>query len=117
MTINDARNDLINKVTNLTINYAGNDLIGKVAKLTINDAGNDVSRVIASDVQVQFAGNSAGISHQNLLSGRMIRIGQDEVPVLVTLTEPIIFANNKPAMTISTGVIQTPQAPTMPTMQ
>ena len=63
-----------------------------------------------SDVKVQFVGNSAGISHQNLFSGRMISIIQEEVPVLVPPTEPSIVANNQLAMTVSTGVIQTPQA-------
>ena len=68
-----------------------------------------------SDVQVQFAGDSAGVSHQNLLSGPMIGIRQKEVPVLIPPMEQSIFSNNEPAITVSTGVIQTQQALKTPT--
>ena len=57
-TINNVGNDLINEVENLKINNVGNNIINKFANLTISDVGND----------------SAGISHQNLLSGQMIGI-------------------------------------------
>ena len=55
--------------------------------------GNASNGEISSDVQVQFAGNPAKNSHQNLLNGRIIGIRQEEVPVLVPHTEPSIFAN------------------------
>ena len=44
-----------------------------------------------SDIQVQFAGDSVRIYHQNLLSGRMIGIIQEEVTGLVPPTEPSII--------------------------
>ena len=97
-------------MVNLTINNTGNNLIKKAANLTINDSRNNSNRATASDVQVQFVGDSAGIFHQNLLSRRMIEIRHEEVPVLVTPTKPSIIAKNKPAMTVSTAVIQAPQA-------
>ena len=108
LTINNVGNDLIEKVANLTINDIGNNLIDKVTNLTINGVGNDSNRAIASDVQVQFLGDSAGISHQNLFSGRMIGIRHEEVPVLVPHTGPIIISNNRPAITVITGFIQVP---------
>ena len=74
LTINDAGNYLINKIENLTINDIINYLIIKVVNLTINDATNDSNGGTMSDVKVQFVGNSAGISHQNLLSGPIIWI-------------------------------------------
>ena len=55
--------------------------------MTINGVGNDLDGVNASDVQVQFAGDPAGISHQNLLSSRKIGIRNKEVPVLAPPTE------------------------------
>ena len=55
MTINDIKNDIINKVGKLTTNNAGNNIINKVANLTINDIQNDSNRATASDVQVQFS--------------------------------------------------------------
>ena len=117
LTINDAENNLINEFANLTINDTGNNIINKSANLTINNVGNDSKGATARDLQVQFAGNSARIFHQNLLSGRMIGIRQEEVPVLFPLTEPIIAAKNQLGMTISNGVIQTPQALNVPTMK
>ena len=78
--------------------------------MTINDFRNDSNRATTSDVQVQFVDNSEGISHQNLLRERMIDIRNEEVPVLVSPTEMNMIANNQPAMTVSTGVIQAPQA-------
>ena len=54
--------------------------------MTINDVGNDSNGATASDVQVHFLGDSAGISHKNLLSGRMIGIRHEEDPVLVSPT-------------------------------
>ena len=52
-------------------------MIDKVANLTINNVRNDSNRATVSDIQVQCAGNSAGISHQNLLSRQMIGIRHD----------------------------------------
>ena len=83
---NEVGNYLIYKVSILTINKVGNNMIKKVANLTINDAGNDSKKANVSDVQVQFAGNSARIYHQKLLRGWMIRIRQEEFPVLVPPT-------------------------------
>ena len=105
MTINDVGNDLINTVTNLKINDIQNNLINKVVNLTVNDVGNDSKRATASDVKVQLVDDSAKIYHQNLLSRQMIKIRNEEVHVLVPLTEPIIIANNQPDMTVSTGII------------
>ena len=76
--------------------------------MTINNVGNYSNRATELDVQVQFIRNSAIISHQYLLSGIIFGIIHDEVLVLILPTYPII-ENNKPAMTISTGVIQAPQ--------
>ena len=70
-----------------------------------------------SDVQVRFAGDSAGIYHQNFLSSWMIGTRKEEVPMLVPTTETSIIANNQPATTVRNGVIQTPQPLNMPTMQ
>ena len=83
LTINDIRNNIINKVANFKINNIVNNLINKVSNLTINDVVNDSNRAIASDLQLQFAADSVRISHHNLLSGRMIGIIHEEVPVLV----------------------------------
>ena len=132
MTINEVGNNLIDKVTNLIINKVGNYLIEKVAyltinnvgnilikksaNLTINDTGNDSNIANASDLQVQFVGNSAGISHQNLLRGQMISITQDELPVLVPPTVPSIIMKNQAAINVRTGVIHTPQALETPMM-
>ena len=98
------------------INESDN-IINKVANWTINDTGNYSNGATASDVPVQFAGNSAVIYHQTLLSGRMIGIRHEEVPVLVPPMEPSIIANNQPAMNVSTGVIQAPQDLKTPTLQ
>ena len=57
---------MIKKVDNLKINDVGNNLIKEVANLTIYGIGNDSNRATAIDAQVQFAGNSSEISHQNL---------------------------------------------------
>ena len=66
--------DLIKKVANLTINNLGNNIINKVANLTINNVRSDSNRATASNVQVQFTGDSANISYQNLSSRWMIGI-------------------------------------------
>ena len=116
-TIDDVGNDQIKKVVNLTINDVRNNLINKVANLTINDVRNDSNRATTSDAQVHFVGDSAGISHQNLLIRHIIRIRHEEVPVLVPPTEPNITANNQLDMIVSTGVIQAPQALKTPEMQ
>ena len=80
-------------------------MIEKVANLTIKNAGNDSNGENARDLQVQFAGNPAENFHKNLLSGWEIGITHEEVPVLVTLIQPGIIANNQPTMTFITGVI------------
>ena len=66
----------------MKINNFRNDLINKVANLTINDIGNDARKATASDVQVQFSRDSDGISHQDLLNSLVIGMGQEEVPGL-----------------------------------
>ena len=82
---------LINKVKNLTINNkSGNDLINKVTNIKIKDVGNNLNGLNASDIQVQFSGDPAGIYHQNLLSIREIGIRHKEVHVLNPHTEPSI---------------------------
>ena len=47
----------------------------------------------------------------------MIGTRKEEVPMLVPTTETSIIANNQPAMTVSTGVINKPQVLKMPMMQ
>ena len=86
LTINDGGNNPINKVANFTINNDKNNLINKFANLTINNVGNGSNGATTSDIQVQFAGDSAEIYHQNLLSRRMIGIRHEKVPVLVPTT-------------------------------
>ena len=117
MTINDIRNDLIKKVKNLTIKDAGKNLINKVKNLTIKNVGNDSNGATASAVKVHFGGNSAVISHQNVLSGRMTGIRHEELPVLVLPTERSIIEKYQPDVTNCTGVIQTPHALKIPAMQ
>ena len=104
----------------LILNKVRKDLINKYMNLTINNAINYSNRSNASDmsdVQFQFAGNSAGFSHQNLLRERIIGIRHKEVPVLVPPTEPIIILNNQTDRILSTGVIQAPQLFKTPVMQ
>ena len=108
---------MIDKVENFTIKYDGKNLINKVSNLTINNIRNHSNGANTSDAQVQFAVNLAVISHQNLLSVRMIWIRHEEVPVLVPTMEPIIVTNNQSAMTVSIGVIQAPQALKKPVVQ
>ena len=86
--------NLILKVTYLTINNVGENMIDNVADLTINDVGNNSNRVTESYVQVQLAGDSTRISHQNLWSRRIIGIRYEEVPMLITHVIPSIIANN-----------------------
>ena len=85
------------------------NLINEVANLTINEVENDSNGVTASDIQVQFSGNPAVISHQNLLSVWAIRTRQEEFPVLVHTKEPIIGTKNELSMNNNTEVKQTPQ--------
>ena len=92
----------------MTIHDVGKNLIDKVKNLTINNVGNNSNGATVSDVQVQFAGDSARIYHQKLLNVWMIGIRYEEVPGLVPPTEPNIIANNQLYMAISTGVIQAP---------
>ena len=73
--------------------------------MAMNDIGNNSNGATASDVQVQFVGNTAGIYHENLLISWAIGMRQEEVPMLVPHKELVIVANNQPSMTNSTGVI------------
>ena len=99
---------MINKVENLTINDVRKNMINKVANLTINDAKNNSNRATASDSQFQFAGDSAGISHKNLLSEPMIGIRHEEVAVLVPPIEPSFILNIQPSITVRNRFIQAP---------
>ena len=74
MTINDVRNNIIDKVANMTIDNSGNDLIDCVANIAINDVGDNLNQSNSGDLQVQFADDLAGKTHQNLLSSQMIGI-------------------------------------------
>ena len=56
--------DLIGGIANITINNIRNNLISCVINMTIKDAGNALIGGNASDIQVQFAGNQAGKTHQ-----------------------------------------------------
>ena len=85
-------------------------------KLTTNDTGNDSSGATVSGIQVKFAVNSAGISHQKLLIRWVIMMIQREVIVMVPPKELITIDKNQPALTNITGLIQTPQALKTPTM-
>ena len=107
--INDIGNYSINEVEIFKINDVRNFIINKVAKLIVNYVGNYSNRANVRYVKVQFAVDSGGIFHQNLLSGRMIGNIQEEDLVLVPPTEPIIVANNQPTMTVRNGVIMMPQ--------
>ena len=101
----------------MTINGIGKNPIEKVANLTINDVRTYLNGATVSDVQIQFAGDSDRISHQKLLSGGIIGIRHEKFPMFVPPTELSIIANNQPAMTVSTGVIQLPQVLRTPEMQ
>ena len=94
MTINDVGNDLIEKVANMKIKYVGNNIIVFVVNMTINDAGNNLNGVKANVIQVQFEGDPAVKTHQNLLSRQKIRIRHEEFPVLDPPMETSIGANN-----------------------
>ena len=117
MTINDAGNNLIPKVVNMTRNDAEKNLIGCVANLTINDVRNDLNVANASGVQVQFSDDLARKTHQNLLSSKKIGNRHKEVPVLDPPMEPNIGANNQPFLTNSSEVIKSPKALKTPVME
>ena len=108
---------MIYKVENLTMNDVGNNLIDKVANLKINDVGNNLNGVNGSDTQVQFAGDTAGISHKYLLSSRKIGIRHKTVAVLGPPREPSIGTNNQPDLNFSTGFVQALQVLKTPVMQ
>ena len=91
-------------------NEVENDLIDKVVNVTTHDVVTDLSRVNTNDAQFQFSGDTAGISHQNLLSGRKIGIRHKEVPVLSPIMEQSIGVNSQTILTTSTGVVQAPKA-------
>ena len=61
---NKSGNGLIDKVANLKINKVVKNLIKKSANMTINEVRNILNGENASDVQVQFAGDSDRILHQ-----------------------------------------------------
>ena len=66
LTINMVRNDLINKVVNLTINIRNeNNLIGCVANMTRNDVVNYINKADLSYLQFQFVDSPPGITHQS----------------------------------------------------
>ena len=67
-------------------------------------------------IQVQFTYNQAGKTHQMFLSSCTIGIQHKEIPVLDTLTEPRFGMNNRPVLTISTGVVQDTKALKLPLM-
>ena len=90
-------------------------MINKLTNLTINGIGKNLNRTNVNDVQVQFVGDLAWISHQNLLRIREIRIRHKEVPVLHPPMEPSISANNQLNLTISIGFVQALQALMTPT--
>ena len=71
---NNVRNDLIEKVVNIKIKVTRKYLIGCIENLTINDSGNNFNRENVSEIQVQFADDPDGKTHQNLFSSRMIDI-------------------------------------------
>ena len=94
-----------------------NDLLNAVVHVTINKVAYDITAVNTSDAQVKYASDpdriihtSNGITHQNLLSSRTIRIRHKEVYVLPPLSYPRIVLNIQPALIISTGVVLAPQA-------
>ena len=76
-------------------------MIHKVAKMTINSVRNNTNQANASGVQVQFADNPAGKTHQNLFSSQMIGIQHEEIPVLDPPKEPHIGTKNQPVLTTS----------------
>ena len=92
-------------------------MIHKVAKMTINSVRNNTNQANASGVQVQFADNPAGKTHQNLLISRMIGIWHEEILVLAPLMEPCIGMKNQPVLTIIIGVVQATNAQTLPMMK
>ena len=92
-------------------------MINKVENLTINEVRNDSNRASLSELQFQYVVNTAGISHQNLLSSRKIEIRHKEVLVLDTPMEPSIGTKNQPDFTISNGVVQAPQELKTPVIQ
>ena len=71
---NNVRNDLIEKVVNIKIKVTRKYLIGCIENLTINDSGKNFNRENVSEIQVQFADDPDGKTHQNLFSSRMIDI-------------------------------------------
>ena len=66
--------NIFNKIANFPISDVRNDTINKVGNLSINNVRNDSNGSTVSDVKVKFAIDSARISHQNLLSVRLIRL-------------------------------------------
>ena len=94
-----------------------NAIVNAVPNMIINGIVYDLNGATASDVQVKFLSNPYEITHQNLLSSRMIGIQHEEVSVLSPLTDPRIGANNQPALSISTGILQAPQTLKLPVVQ
>ena len=76
--------------------------------VTINYVEKYLNGANASDVKAQFAGDTDGISHQNLLSSWKIRIKHEEVPVLYPPMEPSIGENNQPSLIIGAVIVQAP---------
>ena len=77
-----------------------------------------------SDAQVKSASDPDriihtrnGITHQNLLSSRTVRIRHKEVSVWFPMSYPMIELNIQPDLMISTGVVLAPQALNLPVVQ
>ena len=95
LTINMVRNDLINKVVNLTINIRNeNNLIGCVANMTRNDVVNYINKADLSYLQFQFVDSPPGITRQSLLISRMIGIRHEEIPC-VDSSDRIMYWQNQ----------------------
>ena len=87
-----------------------NELVNTVVNTRIKDAGYELNPVTMSDTKVEFSSDPDGINHtknrithQNLLSSRIIGVQHEEVSVLTLPKAPRIGANNQPALSISTG--------------
>ena len=92
--------------------------------MTINNIECELNLETVSNAQVKFASNPDGsthtsnvVTHQNLLSSRIIGIRHKEVSVLTPLKDLSIFLNNQPALSISTRILQAQQALNLPVVQ
>ena len=60
LTINNVGNNLIKKVPNMTIDNAGNYLIFCITDMKLNNARKNLNQEDASDAQIQFSDDPAG---------------------------------------------------------